>query len=109
MFHGICNNKKTSTTTTNNYNFISAHASTPLKSFHTPLQVKNIKHAGSLTKAQIVAVAKQMHYKSQSREFAGTVKQILGTAVSLGCKVEGEHPGKIQEQIDEGEWEIPEM
>jgi len=46
--------------------------------------------------------------KVSKLEFAGTVKEILGTAVSLGCKVEGEHPARIQEQIDEGEWEVPE-
>jgi len=71
-------------------------------------KVKNIKHAGSLTKAQIIKVAKELKYKSQAKEFSGTVKEVLGTAVSLGCKVEGENPRDMQAAIDDGSWEIPE-
>lgn len=71
-------------------------------------KVKNIKHAGSLTKNQILSVAKQMKPKSQAKEMAGCVKEILGTCVSLGCKVDGENPRDMQTAIDDGSWEIPE-
>merc|ERR1719438_585122 len=63
-------------------------------------KTKNIKHSGNLTKNQILSVARQMRDKSQARE-------MWGTAVSLGCKVEGEDPRDMQQAIDDGEWEIP--
>lgn len=44
-----------------------------------------------------------MRYKSFSKTLAGTVKEILGTAFSVGCQVEGKSPKVIQEQIDSGE------
>ena len=48
-----------------------------------------------------------MHGRSISRNLAGTVKQILGTAQSVGCTVEGEPPHDIIDKIDEGEIDIP--
>ena len=44
-----------------------------------------------------------MRYKSFSKTLAGTVKEVLGTAFSVGCQVEGKSPKVIQEQIDSGE------
>lgn len=44
-----------------------------------------------------------MRYKSFSKTLAGTVKEILGTAFSVGCQVEGKSPKVIQDQIDAGE------
>ena len=43
-----------------------------------------------------------MRPKSYAAEFAGTVKEVLGTAVSIGCSVDGEDPRKIQAKIDDG-------
>lgn len=44
-----------------------------------------------------------MRHKSFSKTLAGTVKEVLGTAFSVGCQVEGKSPKVIQEQIDSGE------
>ncbi|ORX71355.1 60S ribosomal protein L12 [Linderina pennispora] len=44
--------------------------------------------------------------KSLARELKGTVKEILGTAFSVGCTVDGESPVDIQQKIDDGEIEI---
>ena len=42
-------------------------------------------------------------------KFEGTVLEILGTAQSVGCRIDGEDPHDIIEQIHEGEGpEIPE-
>jgi large subunit ribosomal protein L12e len=46
--------------------------------------------------------------RSFAREFKGTVKEILGTCVSIGCTVDGKSPKEIQAAIDEGEIEINE-
>jgi hypothetical protein len=40
-----------------------------------------------------------MRPRSNAREFSGTVKEILGTAVSVGCTVDGEDPKDIQEAV----------
>lgn len=41
--------------------------------------VEGVKHDGNLTMDQVIKIARVMHPKSLSREFRGTVKQILGT------------------------------
>lgn len=60
---------------------------------------KNIKHNGNLTLDQIYEVARVMRPRSLALTFAGTVKEILGTAKSVGCMVEGQDPRAIQQKI----------
>ncbi|KAJ3363800.1 60S ribosomal protein L12 [Allomyces macrogynus ATCC 38327] len=69
---------------------------------------KNIKHSGNLTLDTIIDIARQMREKSLARTLQGTVKEILGTAFSVGCTVDGQSPKDIQDKIAEGEIEIPE-
>lgn len=49
-----------------------------------------------------------MRERSLAKTFAGTVKEILGTCLSVGCTVEKQSPREIQRKIDEHEIEIPE-
>eukprot|EP00884_Botryococcus_braunii_P016496 jgi/Botrbrau1/352/Bobra.110_2s0011.1 len=69
---------------------------------------KNIKHSGNLALDQIIEIARVMRDRSCARVLAGTVKEILGTAVSVGCTVDGSDPREVQAQIDAEEIEIPE-
>ncbi len=46
--------------------------------------------------------------KSLAKTFAGTVKEVLGTCVSVGCTVEGQSPKDLQTKITAGEFEVPE-
>ncbi|KAK6016057.1 hypothetical protein OSTOST_18463 [Ostertagia ostertagi] len=48
-----------------------------------------------------------MRPRSMARKLEGTVKEILGTAQSVGCTIDGQHPHDIIEQIASGEIEIP--
>lgn len=57
--------------------------------------------------AQIIDIAKIMKAKSMSRALKGTVKEILGTAGSIGCTVEGQSPYEVIRKIDEGEINVP--
>jgi large subunit ribosomal protein L12e len=52
-------------------------------------KTKGVKHNGDLTLEQIKKVAKIMEAegKTMSKTFAGTVKQVLGSALSLGATV----------------------
>lgn len=43
--------------------------------------------------------------KSLARELTGTVKEILGTAFSVGCQVDGRSPKDISDDIASGEIE----
>ncbi|CAN1142957.1 60S ribosomal protein L12-3 [Linum perenne] len=48
-----------------------------------------------------------MKPRSMAKELSGTVKEILGTCVSVGCTVDGKDPKDLQEEINDGDVEIP--
>ena len=52
-------------------------------------------------------ICRQMRKKSLAKEFKGTAKEILGTCFAVGCTVDGQKPGALQQAIDEDEWELP--
>ena len=68
---------------------------------------KNIKHTKSIPLDEIITIAKTMRdaEKSLAKELKGTVKEILGTAFSVGCQVDGKSPKEISDDIDSGEIE----
>ena len=68
---------------------------------------KNIKHHGNVSLDEIIKIARTMRPRSLAKDLAGTVKEILGTAVSVGCTVNGSSPKDIQQQITDGKIEIP--
>jgi large subunit ribosomal protein L12e len=69
---------------------------------------KNIKHTKSIPLDEIINIARTMRFKSMSKDLKGTVKEILGTAFSTGCQVDGRSPKAISDDIESGEIEIPE-
>ena len=50
-------------------------------------KVKNIKHNGNLKMNTIVLISKLMRKKSLSINLKGTIKEVLGTAKSIGCTI----------------------
>jgi large subunit ribosomal protein L12e len=68
---------------------------------------KNIKHSGNVPLDEIFDIARTMKEKSLAKELSGTVKEILGTAQSVGCTVDGKPPHDVIEAIDAGEIEVP--
>jgi large subunit ribosomal protein L12e len=66
---------------------------------------KNIKHTKSLALQDIIEIARTMRSKSMSKDLKGTVKEILGTAFSVGCQVEGRSPKEVSDDIEAGEIE----
>jgi large subunit ribosomal protein L12e len=66
---------------------------------------KNIKHTKSVTLDEIITIARTMRFKSLAKELKGTVKEILGTAFSVGCQVDGRSPKDISDDIESGEIE----
>jgi large subunit ribosomal protein L12e len=68
---------------------------------------KNIKHTKSIAFDEIVAIAKTMREadKSMAKDLKGTVKEILGTAFSTGCQVDGKSPKDVSDALETGEYE----
>ena len=43
-----------------------------------------------------------MRFKSMSKDLRGTVKEVLGTAFSVGCQVDARSPKDISDDIESG-------
>uniref|UniRef100_A0A8P0PK46 Large ribosomal subunit protein uL11 n=1 Tax=Canis lupus familiaris TaxID=9615 RepID=A0A8P0PK46_CANLF len=71
------------------------------------IKQKNIEHSGNITFDEIVNIDRQMRHRSLARELSGTIKEILGTAQSVGCNVDGHHPHDIIDDINSGAVECP--
>ena len=64
---------------------------------------KNIKHTKSVPMDEIIEIARKMRFKSMAKDLSGTVKEILGTAFSVGCQVDGRSPKAVSDDIENGE------
>lgn len=67
-------------------------------------------HSGAITFENVIAIAKELRFKSLSKKFSGTVCEILGTCQSIGCSVKYQgnniKPHDLIEKIHDGEVEI---
>jgi large subunit ribosomal protein L12e len=85
--------------------FASAFSATQPDTRLCPLAVV---HSGSISMDDVIRIARIMRPKSLAKKFEGTVLEILGTAHSTGCQVDGQDPHDIIEAIHDGEGpEIP--
>jgi len=87
-------------------------ASMIIKALKEPPKEKKAKgtphhHNGNISLNDVLQIARAMRPKSMAKDFPGTVKEILGTANSVGCTVDGQSPKDVQEQISSGAIEIP--
>ena len=64
-------------------------------------KVKHIKHSGNISLDDCIEIARIIT-PPPPQELKGTVKEILGTAKSTGCTVEGEDPQDVQQSIEDG-------
>lgn len=62
-----------------------------IKSLNEPLRdrkkTKNIKHDGNITLKNIILISKLLRNRSLSINLEGTIKEVIGTAKSIGCKL----------------------
>lgn len=56
----------------------------------------------------MLSIARQMKPRSMAKNLSGTVKEILGTAQSVGCTIDGKPPHDVIDEINEGGLEVPE-
>merc|ERR1711994_114341 len=82
-----------------------------IKALKEPLRdrkkVKNVKHNGNITMDDIYEAARIMRPRSMSKDLSGCMKEILGTAQSVGCTVDGQAPHDIIDEINDGTHECP--
>ena len=87
-------------------------ASMLIRALKEPLRdrkkVKNIKHSGSVGFQEVVKIARETLPKSMSKKLEGAILEVLGTAVSVGCLIDGEEPKDVQQKIKEGKMKCPE-
>ena len=76
-----------------------------LKYFTAPL-APSVQHTGNISLEDVYSIARTMRPHSIAKEFSGMVKEILGTAQSVGCKVEEKHPHDWIDAINEGTLEV---
>ena len=62
-------------------------------------KVKNIKHNGNISMDDIINAARVMQPRSKSKELSGVMKEILGTAQSVGCTIDGEMSQKFLKML----------
>ncbi|MEM0350512.1 MAG: 50S ribosomal protein L11 [Archaeoglobaceae archaeon] len=68
----------------------------------------NREFVGDIKLDQVIKIARLKKEKSLAYSLKGVVKEVLGTCVSMGIKVEGKHPKEVIREIDEGKIKIPE-
>jgi large subunit ribosomal protein L12e len=61
------------------------------------------KHTGNLTLEQVKNIAKKMNHKTLSREFKGTVKEVLGSCLAVGITVDGKNPKEVTAEVENGQ------
>jgi len=90
---------------------LSTAATLLIKALPAPMRnhphIHVVKHDGSISMDTVIDVARQVRSRSMAKEFKGTVREVLGTAVSIGCSIDGESPKNVIQQIDEGTVEVP--
>lgn len=64
---------------------------------------KNIKHSKSIPLEEIFDIARQMRHRSLAKELKGTILEMLGTAFSVGCQIDGRSPKDVSDDIKAGE------
>ncbi len=63
------------------------------------------KKIGDLKMDQVVKIAKMKLDNANTKDLKEVVKQVLGTALSMGVTVEGKDPREVQRDIDSGVWD----
>lgn len=66
---------------------------------------KHDEPVGDIKMESIVRITKQKQAKMQSRVLKQSVKEVLGTCVSMGVTVEGKPARVVQKEVDEGKWD----
>lgn len=67
---------------------------------------KDVPHDGNLSLDAVIEIAKACRGRSLAKHMSGTVKEVLGTAQSVGCTVDGKPPHDVIDEINAGTIDI---
>ena len=59
-------------------------------------------HNGSLTLDALFRILNEVKERSRSKTLRGTLKEVLGTCLAVGCFIEGKHPKEVTAAVKEG-------
>jgi len=65
----------------------------------------NLELAGDLTIDKVVSIAKSKIAGSYAKTIRSAAREVVGTCVSMGVKVEGKDPREFMKEIDSGKWD----
>jgi len=65
----------------------------------------NLDFVGDLTIDKVVNIAKSKMSGSYAKTLRSAVKEVIGSCVSIGVKVEGKDAREFMGEIDEGKWD----
>ena len=65
----------------------------------------NVEFVGELTMDKVVAIAKNKISGSYASSVRAAVKEVVGSCVSMGVKVEGKDAREVMKEIDAGNWD----
>jgi large subunit ribosomal protein L11 len=64
----------------------------------------NLEFVGDLTFDKVLIIAKGKISGSYAKTLTSAVKEVVGSCVSMGVKIEGADPREFMKQIEEGKW-----
>jgi large subunit ribosomal protein L11 len=65
----------------------------------------NVELVGDLTMDKVVTIAKNKMGNSYAATVRSAVKEVVGSCVSMGVKIEGKDPREFMKEIDAGKWD----
>jgi len=69
---------------------------------------EHTKHNGNISFGDVLGIAKVMRSRSMAKDYLGTVREVVGSCVSVGCTIGGESPKAVLAKINSGEIEVEE-
>lgn len=65
----------------------------------------NLEMAGDLTIDKVVSIAKSKMAGSYAKSVRSAAREVVGSCVSMGVKIEGKDPREFMKEIDSGKWD----
>jgi len=65
----------------------------------------NLEFMGELTMDKVISIAKSKIAGSYAASTRSAVKEVVGSCVSMGVKIEGKDPREFMKEIDAGKWD----
>jgi len=65
----------------------------------------NLEFTGDLTIDKLVSIARSRMAGSYAKSVRSAAREVVGSCVSMGVKVEGKDPREFMKEIDSGKWD----